>query len=188
MTAYLRDNGIAGHAVRAVLAAMGSPSWGIYNGYELIENKQRPGFEEQIDNEKYEVKVRDWDEADKYGISELLTSLNKIRSEHPACRSYHNLHILPSDDAGVIAFLRQTPAELTGTGKPDTVIVVVNLDGHNAHQSIVHIELPDFGFATDKPLKVREELTGREFDWGWDNYVSLAPWADVAHVLTVVED
>ena len=188
MTAYLRDNGIAGHAVRAVLAAMGSPSWGIYNGYELIENKQRPGFEEQIDNEKYEVKVREWDEADKYGISELLTSLNKIRSEHPACRSYHNLHVLPSDDAGVIAFLRQTPAELTGTGKPDTVIVVVNLDGHNAHQSIVHIELPDFGFATDKPLKVREELTGREFDWGWDNYVSLAPWADVAHVLTVVED
>ena len=188
MTAYLRDNGIAGHAVRAVLAAMGSPSWGIYNGYELIENKQRPGFEEQIDNEKYEVKVRDWDEADKYGISELLTSLNKIRSEHPACRSYHNLHVLPSDDAGVVAFLRQTPAELTSTGKPDTVIVVVNLDGHNTHQSIVHIELPDFGFATDKPLKVRDELTGREFDWGWDNYVSLAPWADVAHVLTVVED
>ena len=188
MTAYLRDNGIAGHAVRAVLAAMGSPSWGIYNGYELIENKQRPGFEEQIDNEKYEVKVRDWDEADKYGISELLTSLNKIRSKHPACRSYHNLHVLPSDDAGVVAFLRQTPAELTGTGKPDTVIVVVNLDGHNAHQSIVHIELPDFGFATDKPLKVRDELTEREFDWGWDNYVSLAPWADVAHVLTVVED
>ena len=81
-------------------------------------------------------------EADKYGISELLTSLNKIRSEHPACRSYHNLHVLPSDDAGVVAFLRQTPAELTGTGKPDTVIVVVNLDGHNTHQSIVHIELP----------------------------------------------
>ena len=188
MTAYLRDNGIAGHAVRAVLAAMGSPSWGIYNGYELIENKQRPGFEEQIDNEKYEVKVREWDEADKYGISELLTSLNKIRSEHPACRSYHNLHVLPSDDAGVVAFLRQTPAELTGTGKPDTVIVVVNLDGHNTHQSIVHIELPDFGFATDKPLKVRDELTGREFEWSWDNYVSLAPWADVAHVLTVVED
>lgn len=188
LTAYVRDNGIAGHAVRAVLAAMGSPSWGIYNGYELIENKQRPGFEEQIDNEKYEVKVRDWDEADKYGIAELLTSLNKIRDTHPACRSYHNLHILPSDDAGVIAFLRQTPAELTGTGKADTVIVIVNLDGHNAHQSIVHVELGDFGFATDKPLKVHDELTGRDFEWGYDNYVSLAPWADVAHVLTVVED
>ena len=188
LTAYLRDNGIAGHAVRAVLAAMGSPSWGIYNGYELIENKQRPGFEEQIDNEKYEVKVRDWDSTEKYGIAELLTSLNKIRDTHPACRSYHNLHILPSDDAGVIAFLRQTPAELTGTGKADTVIVIVNLDGHNAHQSIVHVELGDFGFATDKPLKVHDELTGRDFAWSWDNFVSLAPWADVAHIFTVVHE
>ena len=48
---------------------MGSPSWGIYNGYELIENKQRPGFEEQIDNEKYEVKVRDWSKAKQYGVA-----------------------------------------------------------------------------------------------------------------------
>ena len=188
LTAYVRDNGIAGHAVRAVLAAMGSPSWGIYNGFELIENKQRPGFEEQIDNEKYEIKVRDWAETDKYGIAELLSSLNKIRGEHPACRSYHNLHVLPSDDANIIAFLRQTPAELTGTGKADTVIVVVNLDGHNAHQAIVHLERGEFGLPTDKPVKVRDELTGREFEWGWDNFVSLAPWADVAHVLTVIED
>ncbi len=188
LTAYLRDNGIAGHAVRAVLAAMGSPSWGIYNGYELIENKQRPGFEEQIDNEKYEIKVRDWSETDKYGIAELLTSLNKIRAKHPACRSYHNLHVLPTSDPSIIAFLRRTPAELTGTGKADTVITVVNLDGHDAHQSTVHIELADFGLPTDRPLKVRDELTGREFDWGWDNFVSLAPWADVAHVLTVIED
>ena len=69
LTAYVRDNGVAGHCVRAVLAAMGSPSWGIYNGYELIENKQRPGFEEQIDNEKYEVKVRDWSKAKQYGVA-----------------------------------------------------------------------------------------------------------------------
>ena len=71
LTAYVRDNGVAGHCVRAVLAAMGSPSWGIYNGYELIENKQRPGFEEQIDNEKYEVKVRDWSKAKQYGVAEM---------------------------------------------------------------------------------------------------------------------
>ena len=185
LTAYVRDNGVAGHCVRAVLAAMGSPSWGIYNGYELIENKQRPGFEEQIDNEKYEVKVRDWDEADKYGISELLTSLNKIRSEHPACRSYHNLTVLPTSDPNILAFARHTPAELTGTGQADTLIVVVNLDGHNAHQSMIHLELSELGLPTDRPLNVRDELTGREFQWGWDNYVSLAPWADVAHILSV---
>ena len=185
LTAYVRDNGIAGHAVRAVLAAMGSPSWGIYNGYELIENRQRPGFEEQIDNEKYEIKVRDWKEADKYGIAELLGSLNEIRRNHPATRSYHNLTVLPTSDPSILAFARHTPAELTGTGQADTLIVVVNLDGYNAHQSTVHIELPELGLPTDRAVTVRDELTGREFQWGWDDFVSLAPWADVAHILSV---
>ena len=185
LTAYVRDNGIAGHCVRAVLAAMGSPSWGIYNGYELIENKQRPGFEEQIDNEKYEVKVRDWSKAKQYGVAEMLTALNKIRRAHPAALSYHNLIVLPTSDPNILAFARHTPAELTGTGQADTLIVVVNLDGHNAHQSMIHLELSELGLPTDRPLNVRDELTGREFQWGWDNYVSLAPWADVAHILSV---
>ena len=185
LTAYVRDNGVAGHCVRAVLAAMGSPSWGIYNGYELIENKQRPGFEEQIDNEKYEVKVRDWSKAKQYGVAEMLTALNKIRRAHPAALSYHNLTVLPTSDPNILAFARHTPAELTGTGQADTLIVVVNLDGHNAHQSLIHLELSELGLPTDRPLNVRDELTGREFQWGWDNYVSLAPWADVAHILSV---
>ena len=185
LTAYVRDNGVAGHAVRAVLAAMGSPSWGIYNGFELIENKQRPGFEEQIDNEKYEVKVRDWSKAKQYGVAEMLTALNKIRRAHPAALSYHNLTVLPTSDPNILAFARHTPAELTGTGQADTLIVVVNLDGHNAHQSMIHLELSELGLPTDRPLNVRDELTGREFQWGWDNYVSLAPWADVAHILSV---
>ena len=185
LTAYVRDNGVAGHCVRAVLAAMGSPSWGIYNGYELIENKQRPGFEEQNDNEKYEVKVRDWSKAKQYGVAEMLTVLNKIRRAHPAALSYHNLTVLPTSDPNILAFARHTPAELTGTGQADTLIVVVNLDGHNAHQSMIHLELGELGLPTDRPLNVRDELTGREFQWGWDNYVSLAPWADVAHILSV---
>lgn len=185
LTAYMRDNGVAGHCVRAVLAAMGSPSWGIYNGYELIENKQRPGFEEQINNEKYEVKVRDWSKAKQYGVAEMLTALNKIRRAHPAALSYHNLTVLPTSDPNILAFARHTPAELTGTGQADTLIVVVNLDGHNAHQSMIHLELGELGLPTDRPLNVRDELTGREFQWGWDNYVSLAPWADVAHILSV---
>ncbi|WP_047298431.1 alpha-1,4-glucan--maltose-1-phosphate maltosyltransferase [Bifidobacterium bifidum] len=188
LTAYVRDNGIAGHAVRAVLAAMGSPSWGIYNGFELIENKQRPGFEEQIDNEKYEIKVRDWSAADKYGIAELLTNLNRVRREHPKAFSYHNLTVLESSDPNILAFARHTPAELTGTGKPETLVVVVNLDGHEAHQAMVHLELPDYGIDPKWGAHIHDELTGRDFAWSWDNFVSLAPWADVAHIFTVVHE
>ena len=184
LTAYLRDNGIAGHAVRAVLAALGSPSWGIYNGYELIENVQCGQFEEPNDNEKYEIKIRDWQKADDYGISELLTRLNQIRNAHPATRTYHDLHVLPTANPALVAFYRHLPANLSENGTADTVIVVVNLDGHNAQQGSVHIEPSALGLQGSE-IRVHDELTGRNFTWSYDNYVSLAPWADVAHVLTV---
>ena len=48
--------------IRAVLAACGSPSWGVYSGYELFEHVAvRPGSEEYLDSEKYQIRVRDWD-------------------------------------------------------------------------------------------------------------------------------
>ena len=186
LTAYIRDNGIAGHAVRAVLAAMGSPSWGIYNGYELIESSQRQGFEEQSSNEKYEIKVRNWADAKHFGIAELLTALNAIRRRHPACRSYHDLHVLDSDAPDILAFSRHVDADVDSSGHADTVITIVNLDAHHARQGMVHIEPELIGLPADAPIAVRDELTGREFTWGRDNFVSLAPWQDVAHILTVL--
>ena len=185
LTDYLRDNGIAGYAIRAVLAAMGVPSWGIASGYELVENKQQPGTQAPENPEEYEIRVRDWSEADKYGTAKLLTSLNAIRRRHPAARSYHNLTILDSSDANILAFARHTPAELTADGKPDTLIVVVNLDGHEAHQSMIRLNPAAFGLPAGEPFTVADELTGRTFTWTNDNYVSLAPWADVAHVLSI---
>ncbi|MFT8857951.1 alpha-1,4-glucan--maltose-1-phosphate maltosyltransferase [Bifidobacterium aquikefiri] len=185
LTDYIRDNGIAGHAIRAVLAATGSPSWGIYNGYELIENRQRPGFEEQLDNEKYEIKIRDWSRAQRYGIAELLTRLNQIRHAHPALMSYHDLRILESSDPNVLAFVRHIDGSLTPNGMPDTVIVVVNLDGHDAHSSGIYSDPTTFGIEPGHVFDVHDELTGREFVWSGSDYVSLAPWADVAHILTV---
>jgi starch synthase (maltosyl-transferring) len=184
LTDYLRDNGIAGHAVRAVLAAMGSASWGIYNGFELIENRQRPGFEEQIDNEKYEIKLRDWGNADRLGIARLLRTLNDIRRRHPSCYGYHNLSMLGTDDPSILAFVRHIPGDFTESGQPDTLVVVVNLDGHNAHASGVHWDPSDFGFTPGESLCMHDELSGRDFNWNGDDYVSLAPWADVAHILT----
>ena len=185
LTDYLRDNGIAGYAIRAVLAATVVPSWGIASGYELVENKQQPGTQMPEDPEEYEIRVRDWSQAGKYGIAELLTSLNTIRKRHPAVRSYHNLTILDSPDANILAFARHTPAKLTADGKPDTLIVVVNLDGHEAHQSMIRLDPTAFGLPAGEPFTVVDELTGRTFTWTNDNYVSLAPWADVAHVLSV---
>ncbi|MGO1172931.1 MAG: alpha-1,4-glucan--maltose-1-phosphate maltosyltransferase, partial [Actinomycetaceae bacterium] len=91
LTPYMQQGGAAAFAVRAVLAATGSPTWGIYSGYELVENVPRPGAEEQVDNEKYEFKARDHSQDEVRGIAPLLRSLNRARREHPALRRLRNV-------------------------------------------------------------------------------------------------
>ncbi|GAB3171836.1 alpha-1,4-glucan--maltose-1-phosphate maltosyltransferase [Myceligenerans halotolerans] len=111
LTPYVQHGGVAGHAVRAVLAATGSPSWGMYSGYELVENTPRPGVEEHIDNEKYEYRPRAWERAREYGIAALVTRLNAIRHEHPALRQLRNLTVHPTTNDQVVAFSRRIGAE-----------------------------------------------------------------------------
>ena len=62
--ASLQYGGPPAFKIRAVLAALLSPSWGVYSGYELYEHVAvRPGSEEYLDSEKYQVKERDWTPA-----------------------------------------------------------------------------------------------------------------------------
>ena len=54
---YLQEGGRPAFEARLVLAATLSPSYGIYSGYEALENVPvRTGSEEYLDSEKYEVK------------------------------------------------------------------------------------------------------------------------------------
>src|SRR5690606_5054876 len=109
-------------------AATGSPTWGIYSGYELVENVARPGAEEQIDNEKYEFKPRDWQRAEAIGISRLLTRLNEIRRAHPALQQLRGLTVHKTSDDSIVCFSRHLPAHLSPTGEADTIVVVLTLD------------------------------------------------------------
>ncbi|MER5453142.1 alpha-1,4-glucan--maltose-1-phosphate maltosyltransferase, partial [Streptomyces sp. NPDC002766] len=79
---YLQRGGRPAFEVRAVLAATLSPTWGVYSGYELCENVPlREGSEEYLDSEKYQLKPRDWEAAERQGrtITPLITKLNTIR-------------------------------------------------------------------------------------------------------------
>ncbi|MCB7138027.1 alpha-1,4-glucan--maltose-1-phosphate maltosyltransferase [Cellulosimicrobium marinum] len=190
---YLQHGGVAGFAVRAVLAALGSPTWGIYSGYELVENVPRPGVEEQIDNEKYEYKPRDWAAAGEIGISTLLTRLNEVRRDHPALRQLRNLTVHPTTNDQVLAFSRHLPAEHSPTGEADTVVVVVNLDPHSPQESDVHLDLAALGLPTPPDghdpwtpsFVAHDELSGESFPWGEKVYVRLEPQRQVAHVVHV---
>lgn len=191
LTPQMTTGGTAIFAIRAVLAAMGSPNWGIYSGYEFVENVQRPGFEEQIDNEKYEYRPRDWEAADATGIPQLLTLLNGARSRHPALQQLHQLTVHPTSHPDLLCFSKHVPARFTDSGHSDTVIVVVSLDPHHDVEGSVELDLSALGAdsvdsAPGGPrLQVVDELDGTSYTWGPSNFVHLGPWTRLAHVMAV---
>ena len=185
LTPYMQTGGSAGFAVRAVLAALGSPTWGIYSGYELVEDVPRPGVEEQIDNEKYEFKPRDWAAAEPLGIARLLRSLNEIRRAHPALRQLRNLTVHPTTDPALVAFSRHLPAELSPTGEADTVVVVVNLDPRGAHDGVVELDLAALGLPPDARFVAHDVLSQEVYAWDGRPWVRLDPYSRVAHVVRV---
>ena len=192
--AYLQYGGMPAFKIRAVLAAMLSPTWGIYSGYELGENVPlRPGSEEYLDSEKYQYRPRDWAGAERhgYGIADFITELNRIRRAHPALHRLRNLRFHLVDQPELMCFSKRAssipPGPATGGGPgtqgEDTVLVVVNLDPRRTREATVWLDLPALG--VDREFIVTDELTGESYWWGQANYIRLDPAIRPAHIFTV---
>lgn len=189
LTEYLQYGGRAAYRIRACLAATAAPIWGVYAGYELIENVARPGSEENIDNEKYEFKFRDWDGAEERGesLAPLLRRLNAIRAGHPALRQLRNISFHWSDDDAVLVYSKHLDAAFTGTGGADTLIVVANLDPHSVRETTVHLDTRIWGVQPGDGFEVEDLLTGAVWSWNDHNYVRLDAFAEPVHILKVKE-
>jgi starch synthase (maltosyl-transferring) len=179
---YLQHGGPPAFKVRAVLAAMLSPSWGIYSGYELCEHTPvRPGSEEYLDSEKYQYRPRDWAEAERppAGIAPFITRLNAIRKAHPATHWLRNLRFHYTDQPELLCFSKRSQPD------SDTVLVVVNLDPHRAREATIWLDLPALGMDPGSRFVVSDELSGESYEWGQGNYVRLDPALIPAHIFTV---
>jgi starch synthase (maltosyl-transferring) len=188
---YLQHAGPPAFKVRAVLAAMLSPSWGVYAGYELCENTPlRPGSEEYLDSEKYQFKPRDWAAAQRLnqGIAPFLGALNAIRNAHPALQQLRNLRFHFPDRAEILCFSKRVGAPGTGVAGGDTVLVVVNLDPHLPREATIWLDGAALGVDTSAGFTVTDELTGASYRWGEANYVRLDPASAPAHIFTVSAD
>jgi starch synthase (maltosyl-transferring) len=178
---YLQHGGRPAFEVRAVLAATLSPTWGVYSGFELCENAPvRPGSEEYLNSEKYQLRPRDWELAEREGrsISPLITRLNEIRRHSPALRQLRDLHFHQADQEAVLVFSKRA-----GT---DTVLVVANLDPHHTQEATVSLDMPRLGLDWHETVPVRDELTGATYHWGRANYVRLEPGRQPAHIFKVL--
>jgi starch synthase (maltosyl-transferring) len=168
---YLQQGGRPAFEARLVLAATLSPSYGVYSGFEKIENVAvQPGSEEYLDSEKYEVKERRLDGL----LLPLIKRLNEARRSNPALRQLDNVTFLETANDDLIAYAKRAPAA-------STVLVCVNLDAKGAREGLVVVP-ESLGLASSFP--VTDLLTGRRFAWKTGgNYVALGPGQ--SHVLRV---
>ncbi|MDT4937751.1 MAG: hypothetical protein QOG80_1422, partial [Pseudonocardiales bacterium] len=179
---YLVHGGPAAFAIRAVLATMLSPTWGMYSGYELYEHlPAKAGSEEYLDSEKYQLRPRDFAAAiaDGRSLAPYVAKLNRIRREHPALHHLRNLQFHSVDSDELIAFSKRDP----DTG--DVVLVVCTVNPHEPREATVTLDLEAIGMTWDAGMTVHDLLTGADYVWGERNYVRLDPHVQPAHIFTV---
>jgi len=176
---YLQHGGRPAFRTRLLLAATLSPVYGIYSGYELNENVPvRPGSEEYLDSEKYQVRFRDFDAPGN--ISEDVRRLNEIRRGERALQRADNLTLAHSENDQVFAYLKR------GDAGAASLFVVANLDPHHTQASMVHVPLGQLGIGDDEPFVAHDLLTGARYHWrGARNYVLLDPAHQAGHVLRI---
>ena len=185
---YLQHAGPAAFAVRAVLAAMLSPTWGVYSGYELCENEPAaPGSEEYLHSEKYQYRPRDWAGAQAAGatLAPFLARLNRIRRAHPALQELRNLRFHHADQPDLLCFSKVADGADAAGGGRDIVLVVVNLDWREPREATVWLDMPALGLDHNAEFLVTDELSGESYWWRQASYVRLDPSMVPAHVFTV---
>ena len=182
---YLQTSGPAGFAIRAVLAATLSPTYGIYSGYEVYEHLPlAPGREEFLDSEKFQLRPRDLAGAlaDGRSLAPLLRDLNRIRREHPSLQYLANLRFHEVDNDAMLAYSKRI---VGADGRVDTVIVVITVDPLNVREATVTLDMAELGYDGHDRFEVVDALNGDRFTWGAANYVRLDPYWHPAHILVV---
>ena len=174
LAGVLRGGNRAAFQLRALLAALGSPSYGIYSGYELCENIPASEVsEDYADSEKFRARRRDW--SDPVSLAPFLARLNQIRRSFPGSfERLDNIWFHHSEDDRVLVFQK------------GRIVVVVNFDTASVVETTVHGSFGSAAAEAGGPFVVRDLLDGTTYTWhGSANYVRLDPSERVAHVLLI---
>jgi starch synthase (maltosyl-transferring) len=146
---------------RVALAAALSSTYGIYNGFELLEHDPIPGKEEYLNSEKYEIKVRDWDQPGN--IKPYIRDLNRARRENAALQQTSQLRFIPIDDGNVIGFVKES------VDQTNTVVAAIALS-REVHEFWFPLGDVEIGGAGDRRhvAAVENLITGERYpvEWG----------------------
>jgi starch synthase (maltosyl-transferring) len=180
LTEYLQSGLRPAFAVRLILAATLSSSYGIYGpAFELMEHTPRdPGSEEYRDSEKYEI--RTWDLERPDSLAPLIARVNRIRRENPALHDDRGLRFHGVANDQLLAYSK---ANEDGTNR---ILVIVNLDPRTPRSGWTDLALGELGLGPSEPFEVEDLLSGTVYAWsGPANFVLLDPAESPAHILRV---
>ncbi|HLY59596.1 MAG TPA: alpha-1,4-glucan--maltose-1-phosphate maltosyltransferase [Terriglobia bacterium] len=166
--------------IRLILAATLGANYGIYGpAFELCENSPiRPGSEEYLNSEKYELKQRDLNSA--ASLKELIARINGIRRENPAMQSDLNLRFHATDNPSIICYSKATE------DFSNIIVVIVNLDPSHTQAGWIDLDPSLIGLMGSTAFQVHDLLSDGRFLWqGARNYVELEPESLPAHILHV---
>lgn len=146
---------------RVALAAMLSSTYGIYNGFELVEHKPLPGKEEYLDSEKYEFKTRDWNAPGN--IKDYIAGLNRLRRSHKALQQTTKLNFLQVDHDGTIGFLKHS------VDGAETLAIAIAVTGPDAREFWLHFGDNEIGSsnARRRIVAVENLQTGERIPVQW---------------------
>jgi starch synthase (maltosyl-transferring) len=149
----------------------------MYSGYELCENETIPGTEQYARSEIFEIKNRDWNKPEN--IIDFVVRINAIRRDNPALRHLTNVRFLQTDNGHMLFFTKST------SDKSNVLLILVNLDPHNAHHAHVWVPMDEIGLKDGARYEVVDLLTGTNYVWTDKNYARLDPFIEPAHILRV---
>jgi len=130
---YLQIGGRPAFMIRLVLAATLGATYGIYGPpfEQCVGTPVRPGSEEYLDSEKYQV--RHWDLDRRGTLKYFIARINTIRRDNRALHFDRNLRFFHVDNPQMIVYGKSTP------DNSDLILVVVNLDPHHVQSGWVQL-------------------------------------------------
>ena len=162
---FLQRSGRAGFVIRAALAGFLSGLWGMYSGFELCEAAAAQdgdhSKEEYADSEKYQIKVRSWQQPGN--IVGEIALINRIRRNAPALHSHLGLKFHRADNEQVLFFTKTLSAAHDDSIVEDIVLVAINLDPFNVQESYAEFPLYAWGYADDAEFAVEDLVSGNRW-------------------------
>jgi starch synthase (maltosyl-transferring) len=180
LPASLQRGGKPAFLARLVMAATMTSNYGMYGAaFELMEDTPfKPGGEEYLNSEKYEIKQ--WDLDAPTSLKSYITQVNQIRRGNKALQSNERLVFHPTDNPFLICYSKTTPDE------SNQILVVVNLDPFNVQSGFVTLDLKELGLSVTDVFVVHDLLTDSQYSWlGSQNYVELRPAELPAHIFRI---